>query len=462
MKPKILVVVSNPWTYRNIFCTSLARMLVENFDVSFCTCREEIAQPIREQFPDLTVNTIPYGAVAKKNFERLLYQYRCEAAVCSGESRYLWLNFTWHNDRSRRARLMRAFGFDMPRPRATTDDLRRAMEDSYRGLVTDEPCIQSATNLLRSVKPEFVWLGTTMLDFDLLMTAAARETGTKFFSTVLGWDNLSSKTFPVAPSLAYLIWGDSMEEDIVPYFELIGRNMPLFKVGSPQFDSHATYLASGPSDRPHPGGHGFDPSKPVVFYGGTSELTMANEHELVTELVAAIRQKVLPESQWLVRLHPKDNGRRWDAVRALPGVVVFQPRKEKQFEAWLPDRKEVDTMVGQIGMASLVLNNASTLTLDACALDKPVVNIRFEPGGKKVRRSDFLFEYDHMKKIMNSGAFPVCNTMTEVLEETRRALAAPAERSAAREKISRRIVGVLDGKVAERIVNAVSEIIAHA
>jgi len=89
------------------------------------------------------------------------------------------------------------------------------------------------------------------------------------------------------------------------------------------------------------------------------------------------------------------------------------------------------------------------------------VNSRYEPTTVKVRRSDFLFEYDHMRQAVQTGAFPVCNSLREIVQEIETALKNPAQRRSQRAEFVRSVLGEVDGKTTERIVNALREITAN-
>jgi len=454
-RTRLFTVISNPWTYRNIFSTAAIDALRAEFDLIFACDQDTTANRIRARFPDMEVITIPY-TLAPQTRSLANQQFYHEAGLYPGTSRELMLRYRRANSRSRRDRIMTWLGLPV-RVNTSTQQLRNTMDAVINALKLD-PLYPHLVSQMRDSKPDVVWLGTTFIDLDLLAIVAAHELDLPVITTVLGWDNISSKQLPLYPSLAYLIWGDTMEDDLKFYFEFVGQTIPLYKTGSAQFDIHAHYKQH-PIDRAAvAASYGLDPTRKILMYAGTSPTTMYNEPDLVVELVEATRSM---DAQLFIRLHPKDRLTRWEKVRAIRGVVLFEPRREDTFEAWMPNEHAVKEMVEQILMSDVVINNASTITLDTCILDKPVVNSRYEPTTVKVRRSDFLFEYDHMRQAVQTGAFPVCNSLREIVQEIETALKNPAQRRSQRAEFVRSVLGEVDGKTTERIVNALREITAN-
>jgi hypothetical protein len=459
MKPTLLAAVSNPWTYRNIFCTRLLTAVEQEFDPTWVCAEEAIAESIRAARPHAKVATIPFKSLNPASLETLVRQYEGESVVFPHRSRALKLDARWYRSKGRVNRLRQTLRLGRPVRKWTATALRAAMADSHRVLLA-EPLAEELRDLLRREKPDLLWLGRTDYEFDQVFQAVAAEAGQRTVTTVLGWDNPSSKRMPTAVSDAYVLWGPCMERDIRPFFEVMGKTPRTHQVGSPQFDIYHDYLTAPPSRESVAQRFGLDPAKPIAFYGASSASAVPREHELVRELVDQSRAVASPELQWLVRLHPADDGRRWNELKALPGVVVEQPRHEASFYQWSPDSDHLVELVHQIGVADAVVNNGSTITLDGCVLGRPVIGVRCEPGGGESRRSEIIFDYHHMAAAVKMEAFPVCTSVKSVCEEIAKALRQPSARRAAARRLVDDVVGPLDGRCAERTVKALRETLA--
>src|SRR5205823_2494842 len=129
-----------------------------------------------------------------------------------------------------------------------------------------------------------------------------------------------------------------------------------------------------------------------IMYGGSAPEGVPQEHRLVQDLIGLTRKRMGGRLQWLVRLHPNDNGSRWGEVANLPDVVLYRTNTSETKRHWIPDNNQLLDLIAQLLASAVVVNNASTLTFDACVLDRPVVCVRFEPGSRKLSRSIKIFE----------------------------------------------------------------------
>jgi hypothetical protein len=457
MKQKIFAPISSGWVYRNIFCTGLAEKLAERFDLVFCCIYDKLADEIKAHLPEAEVIYLPFNNNLPGVSQLKDHQFRCEAAVYKSPSRYHILDAQTLHDQSLRYRLLKWLDISIPRPRATVADLREAMQRYDEGLLA-YPSAADVRRLLDEVQPDFVWLGTTLRPLDHVVTAVAYDAGLPCVTTVLNWDAVSSKVMPPVPSDAYLVWGDFMAEEMEEYYAIVGQRSQTHVVGSPQYDIYAEYLNNGIGVRARAEALGLDPSRPIIFYGGSNWVNVRREHELVRELVELSRKQIRPDLQWLVRLHPSDNGSRWGILKGIEGVVIYQANPEQHIDHWIPDRNQIVDLVEQLAMSDVVVNNASTITFDACVLNKPVVCVRFEPGFKKRSRSVLIFEFEHFKQAVRSGAFPVCTDLKTTSQAIRRMLDAPNALAKQRKAWVDSVLGEIDGRITDRIISALSDI----
>ena len=454
---KLLIVISNPWTYRNLFCTKLIEKLADEYELIFCCANRNMEKHILAMFPASTVNIIPFLKLSQQNSNHVSRQFEIEAVVIPGRSRAVRVKY-YKQVSGWKAKIYRMLSFRyIIKPFISKKTLHKSMNELYEGLLKEEPYASQAKELLNNVKPDFIWLGTTFYRLDLLMLAVAYEMKMPIITTVLGWDNLSTKYLPPVPSNAYFVWGDTMEKELGYYFDVIKKRVPIFKVGSPQFDVHAKHLLH-PKTKNNTIDSRFDINKPIIFFGGSAAAIVKREPELVNELITQSSRCIDDNLQWFVRLHPKDNQERWQNVKSLRNVVLFQPCSHVDFDEWIPNDNEMDEIVEQISMVDVVVNNASTITLDACALNQYVINVRYEPGGKRPRRSDILFEEDHMRHIIEGGDIPVCNTIDETIDQIRINLHKSNNSNKNRQDVVRSILGPLDGKTSNRIQEALKTV----
>src|SRR5262249_61596097 len=115
-------------------------------------------------------------------------------------------------------------------------------------------------------------------------------------------------------------------------------------------------------------------------------------------------------SQLLVRLHPRDDEHAYRDVRNLPHVIIEKPFRPTVKVA---DGLAVDVMpehqrhlADTLRHTDVAINVASTIAIEACVFDTPVVNIAFdgeapEPFERSARR---YYQFTHYVNITRRDA----------------------------------------------------------
>jgi hypothetical protein len=115
--------------------------------------------------------------------------------------------------------------------------------------------------------------------------------------------------------------------------------------------------------------------------------------------------------------------------------------------------------------SDVVVNVASTITIEACVFDTPVVNIAFDgdhadlPYERSARR---YYTFTHYVNITRHDAVRVSWNPRELVENVARYLADPALDAGGRRRVVDEQVQFLDGKSGERVARAVVEELADA
>ena len=106
--------------------------------------------------------------------------------------------------------------------------------------------------------------------------------------------------------------------------------------------------------------------------------------------------------------------------------------------------------------ANVAVANAGTVFLDALVNDRPAVCVLYDEGappGESWAAKNVLGK--HYEELVASGAFYRAESFDEVVEGIERALAAPGELADARQRVVREVVGEVDGRAVERVVDAI-------
>lgn len=269
---------------------------------------------------------------------------------------------------------------------------------------------------------------------------------------VESWDNFICKgPLSVVPD-RMAVWNEGMRREAEELHGFASERVDV--VGVPQFDLYAdtTQLMER---REFFEAHGLNPERKLLTYGASTEGFIPDEPRVVEKLCEIIEAGRLgAPAQLLIRIHPISSpGLREEYFRRFAGrtnVVVQQPgRLSRLHDGWDPTWSDMLMMASTIFWSDLVVNVASTLTIDAVALDRPVVCIAFADG---IRESYFrdIFERSHYRKLAETGGMRLAYSAEELIAAIRDYIADPTLDSLGRRRLREELCYRLDGQSARR------------
>jgi hypothetical protein len=284
----------------------------------------------------------------------------------------------------------------------------------------------------------------------------ARRRGVRSMAIDPSWDNFTNKLIPVRQVDRLVVWNEIMKEQAV---SLHGYDPAAISVaGAPQFDPHfrartprAEFFAR----------LGADPARKLIALTTTPRSLYSHHDHVLRELVKAMTSGALSNAQVLVRLHPRDEFEAYKEFADTPHVIIEKPFRDTVKVA---DGLAIDVMpenqkhLGDtLCHADVVVNVASTITIEACIFDTPVVNINFDgpdasPYVKSARR---YYSFTHYVNITSRGAVRVATSPEELVRDVAAYLADPSRDAAGRQQVVLDQCQFTDGRSAERVVRLV-------
>jgi CDP-glycerol:poly(glycerophosphate) glycerophosphotransferase len=274
---------------------------------------------------------------------------------------------------------------------------------------------------------------------------AARRLDLPVVGYVASWDHTVGKGIVSPHVTRYVVQNQVMRDDLVRYHGVVPERIVV--TGWPQtdvfhqrrrrdaFDAILRHL-------------GLDPALPVVLVAGNTPTNTPYEGRLVERLMGWWSSTGTDAHfQLLFRPHPRDRDwqERFAAALGTDGAAVQEP-----------SYTDLDTLATLLQHVDCVVANAGTILLDSLVNDRPAVCVLYDEGAPSgERHAELNVTGKHYDELIRSDAFLRATTFEGVTAGIERALADPTELARERARAARDVVGEVDGRAAERVVDAV-------
>ena len=315
------------------------------------------------------------------------------------------------------------------------------------------PSTDEYVKLFREIKPSLVFNGSHVHSrIAVPVIEAARWLGIPTATFIFSWDNLTSQGRIMPLYDYYFVWNQQIRKQLLSIYRSISPDH-VFVTGTPQFDLHF-----------RPAIHwtreefchrvGADPARPLILYSTGMPNHMPGEPKIIEGIADHLRDmKEHGAPQLLVRIYPKDQTGRFDDLKQRRPDILFP---EIPWEpAWqTPKEEDGPLLVNMLRHAAVGINVASTVSLELCMFDKPVINVAYNPAGVAVDEVNYAryYDFDHYRPVVESGAVVLARSEAEMGVLLREALVNSAGSSAKRGRLVKSMFGkLLDGQAGLRV-----------
>jgi hypothetical protein len=306
--------------------------------------------------------------------------------------------------------------------------------------------------LFKSLRPALVFNGSHVHSrLAVPAVEAAQRLGIPTATFIFSWDNLTSQG-RVPPCDYYFVWNDQIRRQLLDIYHSISPDQ-IFVTGTPQFDLHFKQESYWTREE-FCARVGADPARPIVLYTTGMPNHMPGEPVIVERIANVLAEmKMDPSPQLLVRVYPKDRTARFEALKERRPDILFP---EVPWEpGWLtPKVEDGALLVNTLRHAAIGINVASTISLELCMFDKPVINVAYNPPGISLDEVSYAryYEFDHYRPVAQSGAVMVARSELEMGEMLQRSFSMPEADSMHRSRLVRSMFGkLLDGRAGSRV-----------
>jgi CDP-glycerol glycerophosphotransferase (TagB/SpsB family) len=274
---------------------------------------------------------------------------------------------------------------------------------------------------------------------------AARRLGIPAIGYVASWDHTVGKGIVSPHVTRYVVQSEVMRDDLVRYHGIPAERVVV--TGWPQTDLfHRRRERAEYEDAIR--GLGLDPGRPVVLVAGNTPTNAPYEGRFVDRLVEWWRTSgAQARFQLLFRPHPRDRSwrERFAAGLEASGAAVQEP-----------SYTDLETLAALLQHVDCVVANAGTILLDSLVNDRPAVCVLYDEGappGESWAAKSVVGE--HYADVASSRAFDEAHSFDDVTAGIERCLAHPGELEDERRAVTATVVGPVDGRSAERVVDAI-------
>lgn len=136
--------------------------------------------------------------------------------------------------------------------------------------------------------------------------------------------------------------------------------------------------------------------------------------QLIREVAAQLGPQLPQDVCILVRLHPYSLAVDETYFEGMDRVHLFVPGRGDQYLERVISIEDEWHLAAQLQYCECVISMASTMTIDALSLGRPVLNVAFEPKGEGDAICRF-YEYNHFADLLRIVQPPLARSAAEVI-----------------------------------------------
>lgn len=276
------------------------------------------------------------------------------------------------------------------------------------------------------------------------------------------WDNPSSRGAPPVRPDKWIVWGEEMKGHLARYYGVPANVVEV--TGAVQFNIYRDEILAACDRRSFLKDIGLDPDKEVVLYAPTHMYMNYSDLPVLRLLIEYARGR--SEVQIWFRPHPHSRELRQTLAFAREMAVFVDPNFLAFVNSGLHDRRYLPGLTFyslMLSAADVVISNMSTIALETAIVGRPIVIVGFDCPPDGVNRitlpmSEYL-QHPTLTSLLVEEAVVVPRRREDFFSGIDEARRIRFSNSGAVERLRRcanRITGVGDGRVFERLLNAVA------
>jgi hypothetical protein len=268
---------------------------------------------------------------------------------------------------------------------------------------------------------------------------AVKKREIKTATFLFSWDNLTSQGRILPDYDVYFTWNHKIKKDLLSFYPAINKKN-VFVTGTPQFDFHFNKQFIDSKEKLYKFLK-ISQEKKIILYSTGMAYYTPKEYVIVKEIEKVLRE-IDENLQLVVRIYAKDDNTEYYKLRE-ENANISIPDHFWELNHLTPTIKDITLFNSLINHCSIGINVASTVSLDLVILNKPVINIAFNPPGENVYPNDYekIYDFDHYQPIVKSEAISLVKNVKDLELEIIRYLESPSYKEKERKALVNNFFG---------------------
>ncbi|MDP3795297.1 MAG: CDP-glycerol glycerophosphotransferase family protein [bacterium] len=317
-------------------------------------------------------------------------------------------------------------------------------------------------------KPDLLLAPDIVFGVDRVFVRSARRRGVPSVGMVRSWDNLTSKGMIQLLPDRLIVHTTKMKLQAKRYAGMATRR--IFVAGPPEYDhffrpptrTRAEFFRE----------IGVDPSRRLVLFAPFFDTYTGSAVRMINALVDALENGELPGNvQFVIRYRPATPEIDAAVLRVNDHITITKPcthyfpvttKAMLATRDWEFTARDVELLYHSLYFSEVVINTFSTLTIDAAALDKPVIGIRFDadPDCPALHSVKFVPDmHDHYRELEDARGVRLVCAMPELIAAINDYLEHPERDAEGRRRIRAEQIEFTDGQSGKRTARYIKNLV---
>jgi len=213
---------------------------------------------------------------------------------------------------------------------------------------------------------------------DVYLFYAARYANVPCISMIRSWDNIPSRGTCLIDPSNLIVHSEIIKQDAIDILGMHSDNV--YVSGMPHYDYYHNYEPSVTREK-FLNNLGIPASSKFLLFCEASGSYKPITNEILEILDTSIKNGALPNDLYIVFRYGPSHTSKKKMFYTSDRIIIDRPgmRFERGTKGdWEFSREDMIYMADSMKHASVVLNFCSTMTLDAAALDRPIINLAFD------------------------------------------------------------------------------------